>query len=152
MLAMADPSARLRLVSTRSRRALRTAASVSGRRTSSAMTTPTADAGAPIASTASSMAFDSVFASPTTEDERDEQQGQAHDGLAVRRRVRVLVGGVVADGEQIVAVAHGLHEHEQPVERDRRDGRERELGAGELRARRARREAREDEAQRREGG
>ena len=66
MLAIAEPSARLKLVCTRSRRALRTAASVSGSSTSSAMTTPTAECGAPMASTASSIGGDSIFASPTT--------------------------------------------------------------------------------------
>ena len=66
MLAIADPNARLRLVWTRSRRAARTAASVSGSSTSSAITTPTAECGNPALSTASSIGFDSVFASPTT--------------------------------------------------------------------------------------
>ena len=89
MLAIAEPSARLKLVCTRSRRALRTAASVSGSSTSSAITTPTADCGAPIASTASSIAGDSIFASPTTATSATQQQPEADErrrGSSAARR------------------------------------------------------------------
>ena len=77
MLAIAEPSARLKLVCMRSRRALRTAASVSGSSTSSAITTPTADCGAPIG-------VDGVLdrrrldlGEPDDRDQRDEQQPEA---------------------------------------------------------------------------
>jgi hypothetical protein len=66
MLAMAEPRARLRLVWMRSRSAFRDAASVSGSSTSSAITTPTNDAGRPAAATPASIAGDSTLASPTT--------------------------------------------------------------------------------------
>ena len=88
MLAIAEPNARLRLVCTRSWRASRTAASVSGSSTSSAMTTPTADGGAPTASTPSSMAGDSILAQP---DHRDERHAPAARGS---RSVARSDGGV----------------------------------------------------------
>ena len=66
MLAIAEPSARLRLTWMRSRRALLTAVTASGSSTTRAITTPTADGGAPMAAMASSMAGDSSLASPTT--------------------------------------------------------------------------------------
>ena len=66
MLAIAEPSARLRLVWIRLSRAARTAASVSGASTSSAITTPTLEIGAPTASTPDSIVGDAIFASPTT--------------------------------------------------------------------------------------
>ncbi|MDQ0379040.1 hypothetical protein FB470_003034 [Amycolatopsis thermophila] len=66
MLAIADPSARFRLIWIRSRRAARTAASVSGSSTSSAITTPTTACGNPAWSTALSIAGETASASPTT--------------------------------------------------------------------------------------
>jgi hypothetical protein len=66
MDAIAEPIARLRLTCTRLRAAARTAAIVSGARTSSAITTPTTACGKPSAATPDSMAGDSILASPTT--------------------------------------------------------------------------------------
>ncbi len=66
MLAMAEPSARLRLICTRLRRAALTAARVSGASTRMAMTTPTKDGGRPTAVTAVPIAGESTLASPTT--------------------------------------------------------------------------------------
>jgi hypothetical protein len=55
----------LKLIWTRSRRAFRQAVRVSGISTSRAITTPTAEAGAPIDLTADSIACELVFARPT---------------------------------------------------------------------------------------
>ena len=66
MLAIAEPKPRLRLIWTRPRRALRAAAKVSGASTSRAITTPTADCGAPIDLTPSSIAPELTLARPTT--------------------------------------------------------------------------------------
>jgi hypothetical protein len=66
MLAIAEPSARLRLVCMRSRAAARTAAIVSGSRTSRAITTPTTACGRPAAATADSIAGETPLARPTT--------------------------------------------------------------------------------------
>ena len=74
MLAIAEPSARLRLVWTRSRRAARTAASVSGSSTSSAITTPTNDCGKPGRATPDSIAGETALASADDRDQRDQQQ------------------------------------------------------------------------------
>ena len=69
---------------------------------------------------------------PDDGDQRDDQQAEADERRAVRRR---LARGlrrprrVVALGQEVVAVADGLDEHEQPVERERGDGGERELRA-----------------------
>lgn len=66
MLAMAEPRARFRLVCTRSRRAERRAAMVSGSSTSRAMITPTTAWCSPASSTPDSMVGDTPLASPTT--------------------------------------------------------------------------------------
>jgi len=66
MLAIAEPSARLRLVCIRLRSTARTAAIDSGSRTRSAITTPTNVRGKPAAATPASIARDSTLASPTT--------------------------------------------------------------------------------------
>jgi hypothetical protein len=66
MLAIAEPSARLRLVWMRSRAAARTAAMVSGSRTSRAMTTPTTACGKPALATPASIDGETPLARPTT--------------------------------------------------------------------------------------
>ncbi len=66
MLASAEPNARLKLVCSRSARAARTAAQVSGSSTSSAIAMPMTVLGAPIRATPASIAGDSSLASPIT--------------------------------------------------------------------------------------
>ena len=60
----------------------------------------------------------------------------------------MLLVAVRADGQEVVAVPDRLHEHEGPVEDERGDGRERELGRRELGTGAARRERRQNEAER----
>ena len=148
MLAIAEPSARLKLVCMRSRRALRTAASVSGSSTSSAITTPTRGRRRADASTASSIAGDSTLASPTTATSATQQQAEADERgparTAARRAPRRRPPR--RRRQEVVAVADGLDEHEQAVERERGDRGERELRRRELRAGPAGRERRQHEA------
>ena len=66
MLASAEPSARLRLVCSRSARAARTAAQLSGASTSRAMTMPITVAGRPAEATTRSIVGESALASPIT--------------------------------------------------------------------------------------
>ena len=107
MLAIAEPKARLRLTWTWLRRAERTAEIVSGRSTSSAMTTPTKDCGKP----------------PDDGHERDRQQRKAHPGRGCGGRRGVLLGrrsvALGHHGQEEVAVPHGLGEHEHAVEDER---------------------------------
>ena len=128
MLAIAEPNARLKLVCTRSWRALRNAASVSGNRTRSAITTPTAEWGAPIASTASSIAGDSVFARPTTATSATTSRPRLASGARFDGRAacpfRILGRGPAAG---VVAMPDRLDNQEQAVQRDRRHRGESEL-------------------------
>ena len=66
MLASAEPSARLRLVCSRSARAARSAAQVSGASTSMAMTMPTTVGGRPADAMPCSIVGESVLARPIT--------------------------------------------------------------------------------------
>jgi hypothetical protein len=117
MLAIAEPKARLKLVWTRPRRALRTAASPSGISTSRAISAPTADWAAPTASTASSIGEDSSLARPNG-DQGEQQQAEAAQRLAVAGRLRVAFAAARLDRQEVVAVADRLHEDEEPVEGD----------------------------------
>ena len=65
---------------------------------------------------------------PDDDDEREQQQRQARQRGATARRLGVLVAvGIVVDvdGEEEVAVPHGLGDHEDAVDHRRGDGRER---------------------------
>ena len=120
MLAMAEPSARLRLICTRLRRAALTAASVSGARTRMAMTTPTKDGGRPTADDGRPDRRREDLGQPDDGDERDEQQADAQLPRAPGRRVVALVVleelAVLVDRQEELAVPPGLGEHEQDVE------------------------------------
>ena len=74
---------------------------------------------------------------PDDRDERDDQQAEADQRLRGRTAARRARPGRRrrADRQEVVAVAHRLHEDEQPVERERGDGRERELRRARTRAR-----------------
>ena len=87
MLAIAEPSARFRLVCTRSRRAARTAAMVSGSSTSSAITTPTTACGSPAAATADSIAGDTALGQADHRDQRHQQQAEADQRGPAGRRI-----------------------------------------------------------------
>ena len=125
MVASADPSARFRLVCSRSARAARTAARPSGSSTSAAMTIPTTARGMPSRATPASSAGVSDLARPTMATSDDQQQAGADERGRVgrRRRVRFLV--VARRRQEIVAMPHRLDEHERAVEHQRHDRRRR---------------------------
>ena len=139
MLAIADPRARLRLIWIRLRRAARTAASVSGSSTSSAMTTPTNDGGKPTAATPASIAGDSTLARPDDGDEREQQQAEAGQRRPPGRRaasacslrpVRRPRPSVLGDRQEEVAVPDGLGDDEQRRRAPARPPPRRRAGAG----------------------
>src|SRR4051812_5286508 len=153
MLASADPSARFTLVWRRFRSAARTAATVSGSSTSSAITTPTTASGAPADSTADSRFGETGLGQADHRDQADEQQSEADQCDPPSRRggmmVLVLVDLTVrADRQEVVAVPDGLDEDEHAVQHQRRHARERELSRAEPWARCAGRERRQHQTQR----
>ena len=138
MLASAEPSARLMLVCRRSARAARTAAHVSGNSTSSGDDDADHRRGAPAASTAGSIVGESSLARPTTATSETSRRAKLAQRRLRRRwrRVRLFVGRPLG-GQEIVAMADRLDEHERAPQHERRDRREGELlvgiaGPGEL--------------------
>ena len=131
MLAIAEPSARLRLIWVRPRRAALSAAIDSGSSTSSAMITPTTAWGSPSRVTASSIGDDSTLARPTTATSETTSRPRL---ISARRSVgrsacsssssRSPAGG---DRQEEVAVPHRLGDHEHAVEQQRGHGREGQL-------------------------
>ena len=145
-----DPNATGKLIWIRSRRAARTAARVSGRRTSSAMTTPTKEGGEAHGGHAGLDRGRLDLGQADDSHEGEQQETEAGQRLAFARRIGVLVleeRSVVGDREEEVAVADGLGRDEHRIERERCHGGERQCGGGELRPRGTRREGRHDHRQ-----
>ena len=137
MLAMAEPNARLRLVWIRSRRAAAAAASVSGSRTSKAITTPTNDGGNPTAETPAAIAGVSTLARPTTATESQHQEADAGQRRSVAGWIGVFFGLHDVAGrcqrKEEVSVPTRLCQDEHCVQGERGDGRKGQLRRSELR-------------------
>ena len=116
MLAIAEPSARLKLVWMRSRARVADRGEGLGQQDEQRDDHADRRLRGPTAATASSIAGDSILASPTTATRATHQQSEASQRRPARRRLGVplVVTVVVADGHEVVAVAHGLDDHEQP--------------------------------------
>src|SRR5271165_2652807 len=137
MLASAEPIERLRLVWTRLAEAALTAATLSGSRTSAAMTTPRKEGGRPAAAMACSSDSDRVSASSTT-------------AASETMSMNALTAVAGALGKEIITVAERLNEDEHAVQDHRQGSDEHELGRRILGPELRQREIRQDESQNRE--
>ena len=100
--------------------------------------TPTNDCGNPTAATPASIAFEETLARPDHRAQGHQQQPDADQTRPVARRVGMVLALDHLAGrgqrQEEVSVPPGLAEHEPDVEHQGRDGRESQLGRGELRS------------------